>query len=212
MKSIVSAPRPRRSTQAYINPAIYMIIILSIYNFNNPPYMITIGPCPWWRHQMETFSALLALCAGNSPVPGEFPAQTPVTRSFGAFFDLRLIKRLSKHSRGWWFETLSRHYDVIVMNVHNASDPVYMIHVITLLWPCSPCNQSSAYDNHFPLPMSTVQRIQCIWWSISFAPLHKEKDPLYMKIAFHRSCPWFKGPLYTINTLSCTCQQHKRPV
>ena len=23
----------------------------------------------WWRHQMETFSALLALCAGNSPVP-----------------------------------------------------------------------------------------------------------------------------------------------
>ena len=25
----------------------------------------------WWRHQMETFSALLAICAGNSPVPGE---------------------------------------------------------------------------------------------------------------------------------------------
>ena len=27
----------------------------------------------WWRHQMETVSALLAICAGNSPVPGEFP-------------------------------------------------------------------------------------------------------------------------------------------
>ena len=25
-----------------------------------------------WRHQMETFSTLLALCAGNSPVTGEF--------------------------------------------------------------------------------------------------------------------------------------------
>ena len=24
----------------------------------------------WWRHQMETFSALLAICAGNSPVTG----------------------------------------------------------------------------------------------------------------------------------------------
>ena len=35
----------------------------------------------WWRHQMETFSALLAICAGNSQVPGEFPAQRPVTRS-----------------------------------------------------------------------------------------------------------------------------------
>ena len=39
---------------------------------------------------METFSALLALCAGNSPVPGEFPAQRTVTRSFDFFFDLRL--------------------------------------------------------------------------------------------------------------------------
>ena len=27
----------------------------------------------WWRHQMETFSALLAICAGNSVVTGEFP-------------------------------------------------------------------------------------------------------------------------------------------
>ena len=62
----------------------------------------------WWRHQMETFSALLAICAGNSPVPGEFPAQRPVTRSFDVFFDLRLNKRLSKQSWGWWFETLSR--------------------------------------------------------------------------------------------------------
>ena len=62
---------------------------------------------PWWRHQMETFSALLAICAGNSPVSGEFPAQRPVTRSFDVFFDERLIKRLSKHSRGLWFETLS---------------------------------------------------------------------------------------------------------
>ena len=61
----------------------------------------------WWRHQMETFSALLAICAGNSPVPGEFPAQRPVTRSFDVFFDLRLNKRLSKQSRGWWFGTLS---------------------------------------------------------------------------------------------------------
>ena len=37
---------------------------------------------PWWRHQMEIFSALLALCVRNSPVTGEFPAQRPVTRSF----------------------------------------------------------------------------------------------------------------------------------
>ena len=49
---------------------------------------------------METFSALLALCAGNSPVTGELPTQRPVTRSFNVFFDLRLNKRLSKHCNG----------------------------------------------------------------------------------------------------------------
>ena len=32
-------------------------------------YDLWCHPEPWWRHQMETFSALLALCAGNSPVP-----------------------------------------------------------------------------------------------------------------------------------------------
>ena len=57
---------------------------------------------------MEAFPALLAICAGNSPVPGEFPTQRPVTRSFDVFFDLRLNKRLSKQPWGWWFETLSR--------------------------------------------------------------------------------------------------------
>ena len=56
---------------------------------------------------METFSALLALCAGNSPVPGEFPAQRPVTRSFAVFFDLRPNKRLNAQWWGWWFETSS---------------------------------------------------------------------------------------------------------
>ena len=60
----------------------------------------------WWRHQMETLSALLALCAGNSPFPYEFLAQRPVTRSFYVYFDLRLNKRLCKQSWGWWFETL----------------------------------------------------------------------------------------------------------
>ena len=61
---------------------------------------------------METFSALLAMCAGKSPVTGEFPAQKPVRRSFDVFFfHLRLNKRLSKQWRGWWFDgPLWRHY------------------------------------------------------------------------------------------------------
>ena len=85
--------------------------VLSLYGRHGPLY-----PTSWWRHQMETFSALLVLCAGNSPVPGEFPSQRPVMRSFDVFFDLRLNKRLSKQSWGWWFETLSRSLLCIVMS------------------------------------------------------------------------------------------------
>ena len=47
------------------------------------------------------------ICAGNSLVTGEFPAQRPVTQGFDAFFDLRLYKRVSKQWLGWWSETPS---------------------------------------------------------------------------------------------------------
>ena len=76
-----------------------------------------VTPSSWRRHQKETFSALLDLCAGNSPFTAEFPLQRSVMRSFDVFFDLRLNKRLSKQSLGWWFEKPSRplwrHYNVI---------------------------------------------------------------------------------------------------
>ena len=48
------------------------------------------------------------LCGEFTGPPGEFPTQRPVTQSFDVFFDLRLNKRLSKQSWGWWLETLSR--------------------------------------------------------------------------------------------------------
>ena len=74
---------------------------------------------------METFSALLAICAGNSPVPVEFPPQRPVTRSFDVFYDLCPNKQLSKRWWGWWFGTQScplwRHSNVIdTFNRHYA--------------------------------------------------------------------------------------------
>ena len=69
----------------------------------------------WWRHQMETFSPLLALCAGNSPVPGEFPAQRPVTQSFDVFFDLRLNRRWVNNGEAGDLRCHCTHYDIIVM-------------------------------------------------------------------------------------------------
>ena len=65
---------------------------------------------------METFSVLLAICAGNSPVNGEFPEQRPVTRSFDVYFDIWANSReagdLKRHRA---------HYDVTVICTANFS-------------------------------------------------------------------------------------------
>ena len=70
-------------------------------------YCVNAAVISWWRHQMETFSALLALCAGNSPVTFDFHSLRPVTRRFDAFFNLRLNIQLSKQSWDWWLDTPS---------------------------------------------------------------------------------------------------------
>ena len=67
---------------------------------------------------METFSTLLALCAGNSPVTGEFPAQMPVTPSL----DVWCYLLICIWTNGWVnnrdagdLRRYRAHYDVRVM-------------------------------------------------------------------------------------------------
>ena len=70
---------------------------------------------------MEAFSTLLAICAWNSPVTGEFPSQRPVTRSLDVFFGLREAGDLKRHRA---------HYDVIVMHdsvQHHPSHASYNV-------------------------------------------------------------------------------------
>ena len=118
-----------------------------------------IAKYAWWRHEMETFSALLSICAGNSPVTGEFPAQRPVTRTFDVFFDLRLNKRLSKQSWGWWFETQSRSLwrHCNVTDVPSSRHPAMYIAIYARKWIMTEVNPlvispltalMDAYINH----------------------------------------------------------------
>ena len=68
----------------------------------------------WWRYQMETVSALLAFCAGNSPVTSEFPSQRPVTRRFDDLISAWINGWV--HNRGAGDLRRHRtHYDIIVM-------------------------------------------------------------------------------------------------
>ena len=73
---------------------------------------------------MEIFSALLAMCAGNSPVTGEFPAQRPVTQSFDVFFDLRLNKGWVNNREAGDLKRHLAHYDVTVMHFGGGVMPV----------------------------------------------------------------------------------------
>ena len=90
----------------HVIDALYVYVVAVVYAAlccsHGPRYNETT----WWRN-IQTLSALLAICAENSPVPGEFPARRPVTQSFDVFFDLRPNKRFSKQSWGWWSETPS---------------------------------------------------------------------------------------------------------
>ena len=70
---------------------------------------------PWWRHQMETFSALLALCAGNSPVPVNSPHK-------GQWRGALMFSLINAWINDWVnsraagdLRRISGHYDVIVM-------------------------------------------------------------------------------------------------
>ena len=93
----------------------------------------------WWRHQMETFSALLA------PVTGEFPSQRPVTWSFDVFFDLCLNKWVSKQNNGDTGDLRHHctHSDVTVMACHDyplwSNKGHYHGHEWSIHNPFAPC-------------------------------------------------------------------------
>ena len=71
---------------------------------------------PWWPHQMDTLSALLAICAGNSPVTDEFPAKRSEMWSFDIFFDLRPKNGWVNNREAGDLRCHLAQYDIIVMS------------------------------------------------------------------------------------------------
>ena len=95
-----------------------------------------------WRHQMEIFFALLALCAGHSPVT-------------------------DKKSWGWWFETPSRslwrHCNAMSYHYHNVTGQTYF-------WGCDLTTIFSKMISSIPECMFYNKQhsvIQTNWWRSS---------------------------------------------
>ena len=65
---------------------------------------------------METFSTLLALCVGNSPVTVEFPTQKLVTQSFDIFLICPWLDSWVNNHEAGDLRRHHTHYDVTVMN------------------------------------------------------------------------------------------------
>ena len=155
----------------------------------------------WWRHQMETFSVLLAICAGNSPVPGEFPAQRPVTRSSDVFFDLH----------GWVnngeagdLRRHRAHYDVTIM-ITEAEWRIHIMHQYTKplvqimacrLFGAKPLYKSMmTYIDPPPLPKEHIQW-NMIWNSNVFIQENAWENILYeMTAIFSRQLRIVNGSL-----------------
>ena len=149
---------------------------------------VSHGGSAWWRHQMETLSALLAICVGNSLVPGEFPTQRPVMCSFGVFFHLRSNKRLSKQWWGWWFETPSfAHYDVTVMDRRKLRIPfriywelfilsLYLIKIKLVTWEIKQKHITSSWTRDRDVincVMLSICTPNYIGWRIDLGPYHE---------------------------------------
>ena len=138
------------------------------------------------------------------PVPGEFPEQRPVTRSFD-FPDLRLNKRLSKQSRGWWFETPRHraHYDVIVMQWNMKPGSHFRDHHLVTL-PCSHTSANSIGLIHksqnapVPYPTNALFRTEMctfLFWMEHFG-IWNRCILGFMTFVYWRSgsCRWNRSP------------------
>ena len=83
--------------------------------------------------------SLLALCAGNSPVTGEFPAQRPVTQSFDVFLICAWINAWANNHEAGDLRRHRAHYDAIVMNIETITFGVGWITNAEIITPGVGC-------------------------------------------------------------------------
>ena len=76
----------------------------------------------WWRHQMETFSALLALCVINSLVTGEFPAKGQWSGALMHFFIFAWMNGWVNNLEAGDLRHYHAHYDLTVTEHASLSD------------------------------------------------------------------------------------------
>ena len=97
--------------------------ILRLQNFRSTFVAVYAYSTPWWRHQMETFPALVALCEGNPPVTSD--------RLPGQWRKALMFSFISALTNGWAnnrdaveLRRHRAHYDVINAFCHSEMHPL----------------------------------------------------------------------------------------
>ena len=120
--------------------------------------------CTWWRHQMEKISTLLAICAGNSPVIGEFPAQRPVMLSLMFSLICPWINGwVNNREAGDWRRQRAQ-YDVIAMDLYHQI-PVYTAMILHLFrwWHLSNHHQAISWIKDDILYLTILALLKPQW-------------------------------------------------
>ena len=148
---------------------------------------ISIASGPLWRHQTETFFALLSLCVGNQPGTGGFPSQRDSDADLWCFFVVSLNKLLNKHSIARQCETPWRHRNAC--NSMMTWSPRVTYHpAVGMILCIRPANEGRRYtvtpsligwahtqNDHWPVcpqtpPIKVIIRL--LFWSDSMKPGH----------------------------------------
>ena len=140
----------------------------------------------------------------TSPLCGEFTSQRPVTQSFGVFYDLRLNKRLSEQSGGWWFATLSlplrRHCNGTVHHYEDKEPLVSYDQHNGCWWFGDARSQGIGSHGNGLFPGISTRRIDIslIWTILSRLQSNEtiQKHDSFMKLPFYNNAVSTHGSEY----------------
>ena len=91
----------------------------SVDSLHKGPVIRTGFPFPWWRHDMKTISASLALYEGNPPVM-DFSRKGPVMRRPAFSLMVVWINSVIKQSNCRWLETPWCSHNVMTLCEHHG--------------------------------------------------------------------------------------------
>ena len=142
----------------------------------------------WWSHQMETFSALLALCAGNSPVTGEFPQKGQWRRALMFSLICAWMSGWVNNHKGGNLRCHCAHYEITVMYSR--------MRLFFCIWKYITSLKNSLCE-------SSCAPIWICWLQLEILTLELERTRIHIPMQNCQQCSWCSWVHYLWNGAPC---------